>query len=204
MEDPKDVVRRGYDVLSRRYDDVTGAETKYQDWIDRLIAQLAPGSRVLDVGCGSGVPVARALADGGHQVVGVDISEVQISRAREHVPNAEFVNADVMSLEFPPESFHAIVSLYALIHLPLDEQPELIGRIAGWLRPNGLFVCTTGHQAWTGTDDNWLDGGAAMWWSHTDAATYRSWLVDAGLTVDAETFVPEGSGGHTLFRAHRM
>ncbi|TDO55405.1 methyltransferase family protein [Kribbella sp. VKM Ac-2571] len=203
MEDPKQVVRRGYDVLSRRYDDATGANSKYRSWIDELIARLGTTSRVLDVGCGSGVPVARAVTAAGHHVMGVDISEVQISRARELVPQAEFVNADAMSLEFPPESFDAVVSLYALIHLPLDEQQQLLARIATWLRPGGCFLCTTGHTAWTGTDDNWLGGGAPMWWSHTDAATYRSWLTAAGFTIDAESFVPEGSGGHTLFWAFR-
>lgn len=62
MEDPKQVVRRGYDVLSHRYDDVTGADSKYATWIEELIARLAPASRVLDLGCGSGVPMARALS----------------------------------------------------------------------------------------------------------------------------------------------
>ncbi|MET9272310.1 class I SAM-dependent methyltransferase [Kribbella sp. NPDC003557] len=203
MDDPKQVVRRGYDALSRRYDEATGADSKYGEWIQPLIAQLEPGSRILDLGCGSGVPFARALTAAGHHVVGVDISEVQISRARDLVPDGEFVNADVMAVEFPPESFDAVVSLYALIHMPLDEQPQLLARVANWLRPGGRFVCTTGHTAWTGTDDNWLDGGAAMWWSHADAATYRDWLTDAGFTIDSETFVPEGSSGHALFWTRR-
>ncbi|MGW6196553.1 class I SAM-dependent methyltransferase [Kribbella sp. NPDC055110] len=204
MENPKQLVRRGYDKLSRRYDNATGADTKYQPWIENLLTRLAPLSRILDIGCGSGVPVARALSAAGHHVVGVDISEVQISRARELVPRAEFINADAMSLDFPAGSFDAVVSLYALIHLPLDEQPQLLARIAAWLRPGGCFLCTTGHTAWTGTEDNWLDGGAPMWWSHSDAATYRSWLAGAGLVIDDESFVPEGSGGHTLFWAHRL
>jgi ubiquinone/menaquinone biosynthesis C-methylase UbiE len=122
-------------VLSRRYDEATGAPSKYHDWIEELIDRLSSGSRVLDVCCGSGVPVARALTVAGHHVTGVDISEVQIARARELVPQAEFVNADVMSLSFPPASFDHVVSLYALIHLPLAEQSELLERIAGWLRP---------------------------------------------------------------------
>lgn len=108
-----------------------------------------------------------------------------------------------MSLDFPPASFDAVVSLYALIHLPLDEQPQLLARIAGWLRPGGIFLCTAGHTAWTGTEDNWLGGGAPMWWSHTDATTYRTWLTAVGLTVDTETFVPGGDSGHILFRTHR-
>jgi hypothetical protein len=42
-----------------------------------------------------------------------------------------------------------------------------------------------------------------MWWSHTDAASYRSWIAHAGLVVEDEQFVPEGTGGHTLFWARR-
>jgi cyclopropane fatty-acyl-phospholipid synthase-like methyltransferase len=203
MEDPKQVVRRGYDVLSIRYDEVTGADSKYRSWIEELLTRLDPGSRVLDVGCGSGVPVAHALAESGHQVTGVDISEVQIRRARELVPQATFINVDATTLEFLDESFDSVVSLYALIHIPLDEQQGLLGKIAGWLRPGGWFLCTTGHTSWTGTDENWLDGGAPMWWSHTDTDTYRTWLTDAGLTVESQAFVPEGSGGHTLFWSRR-
>ncbi|WP_427893793.1 class I SAM-dependent methyltransferase [Kribbella sp. GL6] len=120
---------------------------------------------------------------------------------RELVPQAEFVNADALTLEVAPGSLDAVVSLYALIHLPLDEQPVLLERIGGWLRPGGIFLCTTWHTAWTGTEDDWLGGGTEMWWSHADAATYRRWLVAAGLTVEAESFVPEGSGGHALFWA---
>lgn len=203
MDDPKQVVRRGYDVLSTRYDEVTGADSKYRSWIDELLSRLEVDSQVLDIGCGSGVPVARELTAAGHHVTGVDISEVQIRRARELVPQGTFINADATSLEFAAESYDAAVSLYALIHIPLDEQQQLLGKIASWLRPGGWFLCTTGHTSWTGTDDNWLDGGAPMWWSHTDAATYSAWLGSVGLTVHSETFVPEGSSGHTLFWCRR-
>ncbi|WP_217253531.1 hypothetical protein [Streptomyces sp. AC602_WCS936] len=72
------------------------------------------------------------------------------------------------------------------------------------LRPGGRFVATTGHGAWTGTDEDWLGGGAPMWWSHTDAAGYREWITRAGLTVEREEYVPEGGDtGHTLFWARK-
>jgi ubiquinone/menaquinone biosynthesis C-methylase UbiE len=201
--DPKDVVRRGYDALSARYDDAYGADTKYRPWLAELRRRIPPGAAVLDLGCGSGVPVASSLTGAGHRVVGVDISEVQVRRARERVLAAEFIRADATTVRFPDESFDAVVCLYALIHIPLAEQPPLLASVARWLRPGGWLLCTTGNTAWTGGDDNWLDGGAAMWWSHADAATNRQWLVDAGLTVEREQFVPEGSGGHALFWARR-
>jgi SAM-dependent methyltransferase len=201
--DPKDVVRRGYDALSRTYDDAYGAETKYGPWLAELTARLPPDAEVADVGCGSGVPVASTLAAAGHRVTGVDLSEVQVARARELVPNATFVHADATTVDFAAGSLDAVVSLYALIHVPLDEQLPLLTRIAGWLRPGGLLVATMGHTAWTGTDENWLGGGTPMWWSHADAKTNRRWLTEAGLEVTGEEFVPEGDGGAVLFWARR-
>jgi hypothetical protein len=49
----------------------------------------------------------------------------------------------------------------------------------------------------------WLGGGATMLWSHADAATYRRWIEQAGLTVTEQDFVPEGTSGHALFWATR-
>ncbi|MEV6560813.1 class I SAM-dependent methyltransferase [Nocardia sp. NPDC051756] len=199
--DPKELVRRGYDTLSSRYDEAYGAETKYAAWLTELCDHVPEGGTVLDLGCGSGLPVARALTTAGRRVVGVDISDGQIDRARRLVPAAEFIRSDAAAVEFAAGSFDAIVCFYALIHMPLDEQFALLNKISTWLRPGGWFVGTTGHTAWTGTDEDWLGGGAAMWWSHADAGTYRDWLVRAGFIIAREEFVPEGAGGHTLFWA---
>lgn len=203
IDDPKGIVRRGYDALSQRYDEAFGAETKYAAWIADLRRRLPPGAAVLDLGCGGGVPVARDLAAAGHRVTGVDISGVQVDRARRRVPDAAFVCADIADAAFADASFDAVVSFYALIHLPVAEQPPLLRRIAGWLRPGGWFAATTGRDAFTGVDEDWLGGGAPMWWSHADAATNRRWITEAGLAVEREEFVPEGDGGHTLFWARR-
>jgi ubiquinone/menaquinone biosynthesis C-methylase UbiE len=201
---PKDLVRRGYDALSARYDEAYGAETKYRALLDELCQRVPAGGKVLDLGCGSGVPVARRLADAGYRVTGVDISEVQVRRARERVPQAEFLQADATEVSFDDEAFDAVVSFYALIHVPLPEQPPLLRKIAGWLRPDGHFVTTMGHGAWTGTEENWLGGGAPMWWSHADAATNRAWIEASGLVVEREEFLPEGDSGHALFWARPL
>lgn len=68
------------------------------------------------------MPLARdPAAAGGYRVTGVDFSAVQVGRARQLVPAAVFVQADATQVSFQPASFDAVVSLYALIHLPLDE-----------------------------------------------------------------------------------
>jgi SAM-dependent methyltransferase len=202
-EAAKELVRRGYDALSARYDEAFDGETKYGPWLEELLGRLSGPSRVLDLGCGSGVPVALTLAEAGHQVTGVDISGVQVERARERVPAATFLQADAAQLEFPAAGFDAVVCFYALIHIPLDEQQELLRRIGDWIRPGGLFVATVGADAWTGSEENWLGGDIPMWWSHADAGTTRGWIEAAGFVVEREEFVPEGAGGHALLWSTR-
>lgn len=200
-EDPKSLVARGYDALSQRYDVAFDGANKYQPWLDELCDRVPAGGTVLDLGCGSGLPVARELVAAGYRVTGVDISGTQVERARQLVAGAEFVHADAAAVRFPPASFDAVVCLYALIHMPLDDQPALLARIAGWLRPGGWFLGTTGEHAWTGSEEDWLGSGVTMWWSHADAATYREWLTAAGLTVERQEVVPEGVAEHALFWA---
>ena len=84
------------------------------------------------------------------------------------------------------------------------DQPGVIARAAGWLRPGGLFVATVGHTAWTGTESDWLGGGAEMWCG----ATPRQQPIEPGSSrpdsaSTTSAFVPEGTGGHTLFVATR-
>jgi SAM-dependent methyltransferase len=203
VESPKDVVGRGYDALSYRYRGDADAPEHYATWLAQLQERVPPGGAVLDVGSGCGVPLARDLAAAGYAVTGVDLSAVQVERARRLVPTARFLHADAGEVSFPASSFDAVVSLYALIHMPLDEQPRLLRRIGRWLRPGGWLLATTGHHAWTGSEDNWLGGEAPMWWSQADAATYRAWIEQAGLSVVTEDLVPEGDGAHALFWARR-
>jgi len=204
----RDLVRRGYDAVSHTYRNDLGESspegsettTTYAAWIDELVSYLDPGAGVLDVGCGAGVPADRLLVEAGMVVTGIDISPVQIDRARDLVPGATFVCCDVVDFVLEPSSVDAIVSLYALIHLPLDDQRELLPRMFAALRPGGLLLAIVGHGRWTGVED-YL--GAPMFWDHADADTYLTWLGDEGFEVLWHRLIPEGDAGHTLVLARR-
>ena len=129
--DPTGIVRRGYDAVSHLYRRDGDNPAEYGPWLAALQRHLPAGAGVLDLGCGCGVPVAATLAGNGHRVTGIDLSEVQIARARRLVPRATFRHADANQVHLPDRAFDAVVSLYALIHMPLDNQPRLISRIAG-------------------------------------------------------------------------
>jgi SAM-dependent methyltransferase len=206
---PKEIVRAGYDKISHTYrgdvvDHSNPDHQRYTSWVNELLAVVPVEAPVLDLGCGNGIPVAKVLADSGCRVTGVDISPVQIARAQALVSQARFICADMTELDFAPATFAAVVSFYAIFHIPLAEQPALFAAIHRWLQPAGYVMATVGAQAWTGIEENWLNvPDAPMYWSHTDAETYQHWLEAQGFLIVWTRFVPEGQGGHTLLLAQK-
>lgn len=206
---PEEVVRAGWNELSTVYRptgaraDGTGHRNReYVVWLGPLFRELPRDASVLDLGCGCGEPSVRLLARR-FQVTGVDISDVQIRRARSLVPTAHFVRADMSAVRFPPGRFQGVVMLYSLIHVPLRRQLPLLRRIYRWLSPGGLLLAIVGHDAWTARASGWLGMQTEMHWSHTDATTYGRWLRSTGFRILRRRFVPEGDSGHELFLARK-
>jgi SAM-dependent methyltransferase len=209
LPSPGTIVRKGWNrlpAISRTTgatsDPLLHTDDQYRKWLGPIVESLEPGTRVLDLGCGTGEPASRELAKR-FDVTGVDISGAMIRRAREAVPSGRFIRADMTKVNFPPGSFGAIVSLYGIIHVPLAKKRPLMTRIHSWLVPHGLLLAVLGHEAWEGTAPGWLGVDVPMFWSHADAATCRTWLGGTGFTVDRQGFVAEGDGGHELFLARK-
>ena len=195
MTDPhRELIETGYDRVAERY-----LATKDErdplvlSALEEVARELSPGAPVLDLGCGAGVPATRWLADRGFDVTGVDLSERQLDLARERVPGATFLKADMTDLDFDAGTFDAVVAFHSIIHVPREEHPALLGKIRRWLKGDGLFLATLTLTDFVGEDGDWEGWGAPMRWSHYDAATNVAMLRDAGLhIVYAE---PRAGGG---------
>ena len=165
-------------------------------WVERLLEKLDDGSQVLELGCGGGGPATRRLAEQ-HELLGIDISETQIERARARVPNAIFRRADATELELEPGSFDAVVSLYMLGHVPRGEQAPLLAGIASWLRPGGYLLATMGTAgAEDEVGEDWL--GAPMFFASFDDETNRRMLEDSRFELLDAKVIPIEEPGHGL------
>ncbi len=192
----KAIVADGYDALAETYLDWASAIS--DDGRNRMSAafeaRLSPGSQVLDLGCGAGIPSTKRLARR-FTVTGVDASRAQVEAARRNVPEASFIEADLAEIDFPPGSWDGVTAFYSISHVPREEHEALFGRIRRWLRPGGIFLATLGaadNPDWTG---EWL--GRPMFFSAFDADTNRRLLTAAGFTLLMDEVVathePEGS-----------
>ena len=126
MHEPKQIVADGYDAIAETYRDWTEADSWPRlEWLALLEAELPGGSEVLELGCGAGVPVTRALAEQ-HRVTGVDISARQIELARENVPGATFVQGDALSLPFDAGAFDRVFTSYFYCHLEEGDRERFL------------------------------------------------------------------------------
>jgi cyclopropane fatty-acyl-phospholipid synthase-like methyltransferase len=199
------LVRDGYDACAPAFNAARALE---QHEAPDLLDALPAGSRVLDLGCGGGAPVARTLARR-HRVVGVDLSAGQLALARRQAPGVALLLADMGSVAFAPASFDAVVSFYAIFHLPRELQPALFARIHGWLRPGGLLLVSLGRTDEPPYTEDFF--GVEMYWSHYGTARYRQLLRDAGFTIVEERTLAHGyredgsppTEAHPLFFARR-
>lgn len=202
-------MREGYDALAPRYLEFRlrkpGADLEL---LDEALSDLSDGARVLDAGCGAGVPVARRLAQR-FTVTGLDISPVQIELARENVPTADFVVGDMSAADLPEGSFDAVVCLFALFHLPREEHADVLAGFARLLRPAGVLFISVGNSDHAGyIEEDWIGSGSALYWSHFDRETNARLVREAGFEIDRQRLVVEGEefggGRHPLIRAHRL
>ena len=133
-----------FDAIGNRYDEAFPHKEGQVEAGGWLTASLPPGARVLDLACGTGMPTARQLADAGLQVTGIDLSPGMLALARQNVPEAEFARADMGDLvgggTLAAGSFSGIAAFFALLMLPRQEIPYLLGAIHDLLEPGGLLA----------------------------------------------------------------
>jgi cyclopropane fatty-acyl-phospholipid synthase-like methyltransferase len=142
--DYRALVMRGYDQCAARYGSMRKDETEPD--VDHLIGLLDEGAKVLDIGSGAGIPVARTLAKH-FTVTGVDFSKEMINLSRRNVPEATFIHADIMDVDLPTSGFDAVVSFYTIFHIPKEYHKALFQRIHLWLKVGGYLLVTV-------SDDN--------------------------------------------------
>jgi len=183
VDPAKKIVSDGYDRVHQRYLELVasmGMQVR-EKYLTRIRGELPQGARLLELGCGTGVPMTRALARS-YQVTGLEISAKQVVLARQSVPAASFIRGDMTRLGFATRSFDAAVSFYAITHVPRDEHMSVLAEVHRVLRPGGLLVITMGAgDSPDMVEADWL--GAPMFFSHFDGATNEALVARAGFEI---------------------
>jgi cyclopropane fatty-acyl-phospholipid synthase-like methyltransferase len=157
---------------------------------------LPRGASVLELGCGSGVPVSQVLADEGFQLFAIDASATLLEAYRKRFPDAHTECAAVEESTFFNRTFDGIVSWGLMFLLPADTQRIVIAKAARALAPGGRFLFTAGPEA-----DEWPDVMTRRMSISLGADEYRTILRSHGLTVEGE--LDDEGENHYYFAARQ-
>ncbi|MEX1255830.1 MAG: class I SAM-dependent methyltransferase [Dehalococcoidia bacterium] len=185
--DYRPLVRNTYDRIAADFNGARVSESAGE--LAPLLAVLPAGATVLDLGCGNGVPIARTLS-ASHTVIGVDFSGGQLALARKQAPKAGLVHADMARCAFRRASLDAVVSFYAIFHLPLSEHRPLISRVSEWLKPGGYLLATFSPDRQEGYTEDFF--GGEMYWSNLSLPEYRALLLASGFEILSDSVVGHG------------
>jgi SAM-dependent methyltransferase len=173
-------------------------------YIDRLLALTRPGAHILDLGCGTGLPIARYVLDQGYRLTGVDSSAVMLRLARTHCPEADFVAGDMVAVELAGP-YDGMVAWDSIFHVPKAQHGQLFHTLARWLVPHAPLLLSLG-----GSEGEFLAPmfGLDFFYSAHAPEVSLALLRDAGFAILLSEVDDPSSRGHLAVlcrkRAHLL
>jgi SAM-dependent methyltransferase len=198
-----DEAERIIDLYQRRagdWDRVRGRELVVeQAWLDRFVARLPTGGVVLDIGCGSGEPIARYLIDRGLQVTGIDSAPAMIALCRSRQPASHWIVADMRTLSLG-RRFDGLLAWDSFFHLSPADQRAMFAVFAAHADPGAALLITSGPR------DGVALGtfhGETLYHASLDPDEYRALFREHGFAVVSNVIEDPQCGGHTVWLARR-
>ena len=180
--------------LSRRSQE--GMEEK---WL-RAFADLLPDqAQVLDVGCGSGDPMARWLLTQGFEVTGIDSAPELISVAQAALPDATWITADMRKIDLD-QTFEGLLAWHSLFHLSPEDQRVMFPIFSRYMRIGAALMFTSGPDAGERIGEL---GGAPLYHASLSSEEYRDLLAETGFEVIDHVVDDPDCGGATVWLARK-
>lgn len=137
---PSELASEFYDIIIDSHHEEFNYEfLQYKEWLDLLSSKLKKGDAILDLGCGNGRAV-KYFVDNGFQGIGIDISDKMLDLARKHIPKGKFLKREFSKLDFKPNSIDAVISFFALNHIPKSQFKDVMNSCKNILKKNGFLL----------------------------------------------------------------
>ncbi|KAJ7047616.1 putative O-methyltransferase [Mycena alexandri] len=197
-----------YNAIAPQYNAWTASHHDFRlNYLNRLLPHLpSSGARILELGAGAGDPGTALLASlPGAHIVANDISSAQLSLLRARLASeisagkVETREGDMMNLALSDGALDAVVGLYSIIHLPREEQGELLRRIGKWVKGGGWFLVNFAGKeiegavkmGWLEEEQEGKESSNAMYWSSWSPAESKRLVQEAGFRIEVEEITAE-------------
>ena len=189
-----------YKKHARAWTELRGDFLYEKEWLDLFLSLIPVHSTLLDLGCGSGKPIADYLIQQGHTLIGVDSSDVMIAMAQKNFPKQTWVQADMRTVELD-QKFNAILAWDSFFHLTPDDQRQIFAQFAQFSVTNTALMFTSGPMAGEAMGDMF---GDALYHASLSQDEYRVLLKQYGFNVVKMVANDVECTGHTVWLAQKQ
>ncbi|MGB3446183.1 MAG: class I SAM-dependent methyltransferase [Xanthobacteraceae bacterium] len=188
-----------YERHARTFDRERGKNLFERGWLDRFRAVAGAGASILDIGCGSGEPIASYFIEAGHDITGIDSSETMIALCRERFPAQSWMVADMRRLNLG-RRFNGILAWDSFFHLIQDEQKAMFVVFAAHAANGGALMFTSGPHAGEALGSY---QGEPLYHASLDPEAYQRLLATHGFDIVDHVAEDATCGGHTVWLARK-
>ena len=207
-----------YRKYGRAWTELRGEYLYEQSWLDRFCEKLPNKAKVLDLGCGSGVPIARYLSEKGCEITGVDSSEVMLEMAQqnfpiENYPNHRWIHGDMRNVQLNENArlnenvslntdsiFDGILAWDSFFHLTADDQRQMFAQFQQFSKIGTMLMFTSGPSDGEAIGEMF---GEALYHASLSPDEYRQLLAQNGFQVLAMIADDADCAGHTVWLAQK-
>ncbi|CDN91463.1 class I SAM-dependent DNA methyltransferase [Agrobacterium tumefaciens] len=200
MSDASNDVIRLYNEHGADFDSQRGRSLAEKPWLDRFTSLLPQGASILDIGCGSGEPIAGYLIGNGYDVTGIDSSLPLIELCRVRFPEKLWAVADMRKLALG-RRFDGLIAWHSFFHLKAEDQRRMFG-IFGQHANDGaalMFTAGPGEGQAIGTFQ-----GKPLYHASLAREEYESLLAAHGFRLLDHVVEDPDCGGATIYLARRV
>ncbi|MBR9970202.1 class I SAM-dependent DNA methyltransferase [Magnetospirillum sulfuroxidans] len=189
-----------YQRHSEEWDRLRGRSLFERPWLDRFLALIGPAPEIIDLGCGSGEPLAAYLIGRGVAMTGIDSAPALIALCRQRFAAHRWIVADMRALPVTA-TFDGILAWDSFFHLNHDDQRRMFASFGRLAKPGAPLLFTSGPSHGKAIGNMW---GEPVYHASLSSDEYHARLSENGFTVIDHRIEDPECGKHTVWLARRL
>jgi ubiquinone/menaquinone biosynthesis C-methylase UbiE len=181
----KEIIKKSYDELNIAYQDNYSENKNTYAALNIFNNFVKEHSKIVDLGCGTGIPAGKYLSEKGHTVTGVDISSEMTKLFEKNVPKMKSICCDFSSIPVPDSSFDAGVALFSLLHVAKKDMDFVLKEFHRIIRKEGILLLCVNKGDFEGYSELL---GKKMFFTCFEESELDTYLKNSGFTIVIKYF----------------
>lgn len=175
----KQQVYKAYEEIVDWFDAHRNKTLFEKEYLDLILKNIPADATILDLGCGTGEPIAKFFIERGIKIVGIDGSEKMIELCKKRFPNEHWLVADMRTINLK-QQFDAIIAWHSFFHLDHDSQRAMFKIFDSHIKPGGILAFTSGIEHGEVWSNN---GGQDLYHASLSSEEYENLLKSASFKI---------------------